>query len=147
DITRGELDELGRTPLFVDLQPEELAVLTHQARLQSAPARTRLFREGQRPEVLHVLLSGSVQLSAAAAPASARAGDARETIIEFVTAPDSFILAAVLTDTPYLMSATVLESARLLPLPAAELRRDLAGHPGLALTLLATQAVQSRRMV
>src|SRR5690625_1175289 len=138
---RVELDELSGVPLFADLEPRSLAMLVREARVEAAPARTCLFKEGKKPEMLHVLLAGSVQLSAAFAR------EARETVIEVASAPDCFILAAVLTDTPYLMSATVLEPARLLLLPAAGFRRDIASNPDLSLILLASLACQSRRMV
>lgn len=134
-------EELTGVPLFSDLRPEDLVILTRQARLEGCPPRKRLFREGEKPEALYVLLSGSVQLSATTTR------DSREAIIEIVGAPDTFVLAAALTDSPYLMSATVLEPARLLLLPAAVLRQDIADRPELAMTLLASLAAQSRRMV
>lgn len=139
-VRENDLEELRRVPLFVDLEPESLAVLTQGALLQRFPAGTRLFEMGAHPDFLHVLLEGSVQLSA-------EDGAKRNVVIEIVTPPDCFILAAALTDTPYLMHATVLEPARLLLLPAEALRAEIAARPQLGLTLLASLAGQFRRMV
>lgn len=137
----ADLEELARIPLFEDLEPSVLTAATRQAKVSSLPARESLFKEGEKPEFLHLLLSGSVVLSAAMPE------EGKETIIEIVTPHHSFILAAVLTDTPYLMSARLLEPARILLLPAAELRRSIARYPDLALRLLVALASQSRRMV
>jgi len=139
-VRDSDLDELRQVPLFVDLEREALVVLTRGALLQRFPAGTRLFEMGEHPDFLHVLLEGSVQLSAEDA-------GRRNVVIEIVTPPDCFILAAALTDTPYLMHATVLEPARLLLLPAEALRAEIAARPQLALTLLASLAGQFRRMV
>lgn len=137
----AELEELGRVSLFADLHPNVLGTLARQARLQRLPTRSLLFKEGSKPEHLHLLISGAVQLSASTPEES------KETIIEIATPYDSFILAAVLTDTPYLMSAMALGPVEILLLPAADLRRAIVEHNDLALTLLATMAGQSRRML
>ncbi|MDF2095079.1 helix-turn-helix domain-containing protein [Aquibaculum arenosum] len=140
-LRESDIESLQQIPLFSGLGIPDLKALTAGALLQRFPARTRLFDSGAQPDFLHILLDGSVQLSATEADSE------REVVIEIVTPPDCFILAAALTDTPYLMSATVQEPARLLLLPAAELRRNIAAHPELALTLLASLAGQFRRMV
>lgn len=135
-----DLDQLQEIPLFAGVTRERLAALTQGALLQRFPAQTRLFELGERPDFLHLLLEGSVQLSAED-PAG------KDVVIEIVTPPDCFITAAALTDTPYLMRAAALEPVRLLLLPAAGLRRQIAENPDLALTLLASLAGQFRRMV
>ncbi|WP_366553031.1 helix-turn-helix domain-containing protein [Aquibaculum sediminis] len=140
-LRESDIESLQQIPLFSGLEIPDLKSLTAGALLQRFPVRTRLFDSGTQPDFLHILLDGSVQLSATESESD------REVVIEIVTPPDCFILAAALTDTPYLMSATVQEPARLLLLPASELRRDIAAHPELALTLLASLAGQFRRMV
>ena len=127
-------------PLFAGLEPLQLPELLSGAMLQRFPRETELFRQGDRPDFLHVLLEGKVELFASAS-------GGRESIIEILTPVDNFILAAVLSDTPYLMSARVLEPSRILMLPALTLRTQITEQPKLALTLLSSMAVQFRTMV
>ena len=63
-LRASDLDDMQRVPLFADLDRDSLATLTRSALLQRFPAQTRLFEMGDRPDFLHVLLDGSVQLSA-----------------------------------------------------------------------------------
>ena len=66
----------------------------------------------QRADFLHVLVDGLAELYTSV-------GD-RDTTMRIVQPVRSFILAAVVTDLPYLMSARTLESSRVLLVPAAE---------------------------
>lgn len=133
--------DLVRTlPVFSELDAEHLEQMTSGALLQRFPKETRLFDQGEQPDFLHLLLEGQVELSASSA-------DGRETVIEILTPIDYFILAAVLTDTPYLMSARVLEPAKILLLPARKLREQMIQHPRLALAITASLAGHFRRMV
>jgi len=134
-----DVDLVRHLPLFTGLEPAQLPDLLTGAMLQRFPRETELFRQDERPDFLHVLLEGSVELIGTT--------DDRESIIEILTPVDTFILAAVLGDTPYLMSAKVLEKARILMLPAPTLRRQIIERPQLALTMLASLAGQFRAMV
>ncbi|MCW2248983.1 CRP/FNR family transcriptional activator FtrB [Azospirillum fermentarium] len=127
-------------PFFNGLEDDQLAELTRGALLQRFPKETQLFEQGDRPDFLHILIDGTVELYASSA-------DGRETVIELVTPVDSFILAAVLTDTPYLMSSKVLEPAQILMLSAHRLRQQIMQQPKLALTMMASLAGHFRRMV
>jgi len=135
-----EIDLIRHLPLFAEVPPDQLPELLASALLQRFPRDTQLFQQGDQPDFLHILVEGTVELFAVSA-------DGRETVIEILTPVDSFILAAVLLDTPYLMGAKVLEPARILMLPAQRLRAEIARRPGLALTMLASMAGQFRTMV
>lgn len=135
-----DLEIIGALPCFEELDDEQLSLLTAGALLQRFPRETVLFEQGERADFLHVLVEGSVMLYGSTA-------DGRETVIEILTPVDTFILAAALTDTPYLLSAKVLEPSNILMLPARTLREQLALQPKLALAMLASLASQFRRMV
>lgn len=135
-----DLEIIRTLPCFEGFDEEQLSVATAGALLQRFPRETILFEQGERPDFLHVLVEGSVMLYGGTT-------DGRETVIEIVTPVDTFILAAALTDTPYLMSAKVLEPSNILMLPARNLREQIAKQPKLALAMMASLASQFRRMV
>lgn len=136
-----DIAQLSSLSLFADVQGETLVKLTRGALLQRYPAGTQIIEQGEKPDFLHILLEGTVEMIGTGGP------DARETIVEILQPVDCFILAAVLTDTPHLMSARVIEPARLLLLPAETLRNEIAADHKLALTMLGSLARQFRMMV
>jgi CRP/FNR family transcriptional regulator, transcriptional activator FtrB len=127
-------------PYFQGLSAQELDWLLEGSLVQSFAAETILIEQGERPEFLHVVLGGRVGLLGEGA-------DGRETVVEFMETGESFILAAVLTDAPYLMSARVLTDARILLLSAARLRERVAADPALAVKMLASLARNFRMLV
>lgn len=131
---------LQRIPLFADLALDTQHRLAEGARLQSYQRGAVLFKAGEAPEFLHVLISGSVQLTAST-------DDEREAVVELLRPIDHFLLAAVLTTRPYLMSATVVEDAHILLIPSAHLLQLVTADPPLALTMLGSMAQQFRQMV
>jgi len=135
-----EIDLIRHLPLFAALSPDQMPELLSAALLQRFARGTRLFHQGDQPDFLHILVEGAVELSALSA-------EGRETTIEILAPVDSFILAAVLLDTPYLMGAQTLEGSRLLMLPAKRLRAEIAQRPDLALRMLASMAEEFRKMV
>lgn len=135
-----DIDQLVRLSLFADVPRDTLVSLTRGALLQRYPGGTQIIRQGEKPDFLHVLLEGSVEMIGADR-------EGRETIVEILRPVDCFILAAVLTDTAQLMSARVVEPARLLLIPAEALRHEIQGDHRLALTMLGSLARQFRMMV
>lgn len=135
-----DLEIVGSLTCFSELTRPQLEQLTNGALLQRFPKETQLFEQGERPDFLHILVEGQVELFAGTA-------DGRETVIEILGPVDYFILAAVLTDSPYLMSAKVLEPAQILLLPARKLREQIIQQPPLALSMMGSLAGHFRRMV
>ncbi|HVM81848.1 MAG TPA: cyclic nucleotide-binding domain-containing protein [Stellaceae bacterium] len=131
---------LRDVPIFADLADATLARIAGIGERCSVPAGAELFRQGELPKALHILLEGQVALSGTAP-------DGSVAVVEVVTPVDMFILAAVLTDAPYLMSARTIAPARLLLIPAAPLREIIASEAGLALRMLASLSMQYRKMV
>lgn len=131
---------LGRTPLFSAVSKGTLDTLAGGALLRRYDRDAPLFQAGDQPEYLHLLVHGSVQLSAGTS-------DGREAVVELLHPIDTFIMAAVLTSQPYLMSARAVEPAQILLIPARLLLAELKTNPELALTLLGSMAQQYRHMV
>lgn len=110
----GEKPEIARLPLFRALDEERRERLFSGSFLQVFPPQLTLFERGQNADFLHVLVDGLVELYTA--------GEGRDTTMRVVEPVTSFILAAVVTDMPYLMSARTLASSRILLVPAPLMR-------------------------
>ena len=110
----AEKPEVANLPLFRAMNEEERDRIFSGSFLQVFPPQLVLFEVGQRADFLHVLVDGLAELYTSV-------GD-RDTTMRIVQPVRSFILAAVVTDLPYLMSARTLESSRVLLVPAALMR-------------------------
>lgn len=117
----GEKPEIARLPLFREMDEEQRERIFSGSFLQVFPPQLTLFEIGQRPDFLHVLVDGLVELYATSA--------GRDTTMRIVEPVNSFILAAVVTDMPYLMAARTLSASRILLVPAA-LMREVVKHDG-----------------
>jgi CRP/FNR family transcriptional activator FtrB len=107
--------------------------------LQVFPPQLTLFELGQHPDFLHVLVDGLVELYAHSA--------GRDTTMRIVEPVTSFILAAVVTDQPYLMSARTLAPSRILLVPAALIRELVKDDPALMQATMRELAQAYRDMV
>lgn len=110
----AERPEIARLPLFVEMDEGERERIFSGSFLQVFPPQLKLFELGQRADFLHVLVDGLTELYASSA--------GRDTTMRIVEPVSSFILAAVVTDMPYLMSARTLAPSRILLVPAALIR-------------------------
>jgi len=107
----GEKPEIARLPLFRDMDDAMRERIFAGSFLQVFPPQLVLFELGQHADFLHVLVDGLVELSATSG--------GRDTTMRIVEPITSFILAAVVNDLPYLMTARTLEPSRVLLVPAA----------------------------
>src|SRR5512139_708011 len=134
DIERN----LRRAPLFCDISSKTLRAISQAATARSYKTGERLFSAGERPDYLHVLIEGPVKLTA-------NQSDGRESIIELLQPVDSFLMAAVLTSKPYLLSAEAIGPVRVLLIPSDLLRQHVTTDPHLALMMIASLANQYRQ--
>lgn len=102
-------------PLFATVSKKTVAKLLGGARTHEFAARSVLFKEGEVADYLYIALDGHVAL---------RSRDRRghDTVIDFVPAGRPFIVAAALLSRPLLLSAQVLETSRVVLIPAADFR-------------------------
>jgi CRP/FNR family transcriptional activator FtrB len=109
-----DTDEVRAAHLFRDVDVAHFATLMRAAYLQRFPAHVALIDEGDKPDFLHVVLEGAVELYSR--------HDGRETTLNVVSPVTTFILAAVVGDLPYLAGARTLAPARVLMIPAETVR-------------------------
>ena len=131
---------LRTVPMFAELDTALLGQLAAMTEASEAAHGAELCRQGEFAAHLHVLLAGQVTLSGTAP-------DGAAAVVEIISAPGHFVLAAVLTQMPYLMTAHALTPVRLLRVDAGGLRTLVEQAPPLALSLLQSQARDFRAMV
>ena len=96
------------------MKSENLDDLLDAALLQQFPAEVILIHEGEPAAFLHVLLDGLVEIFTEQ--------DGGEWGISLINPTSTFILAAVVSDQPYLNSARTLSDSRVLLIPAQSVR-------------------------
>jgi CRP/FNR family transcriptional activator FtrB len=127
-MRREDHEAIERTQLFEPLEPRLRARLLEGAFTQRLPRGAELFQQGEMPAFLHVVLEGRIGLVGVAA-------DRRETLVEIFGAGEILIAPAVVLELPYLMSARVVDAARLVMIPAKPFQQALKEEPPLALAL------------
>ena len=109
-----ELQLLRSLPLFSEMTAQSLESLLDAALLQQFPTGVTLIREGEPADFLHVLVDGLVEIYTDQQGA--------EWGISLINPVSTFILAAVVSDQPYLNSARTLADLRVLLIPARRVR-------------------------
>jgi len=110
----SDIDTVRSIHLFRDMAEEHFTALVQAALLQRVPGGIVLIAEDDRPDFLHVVVEGAVELFSR--------HHERETTLAVIRPVTTFILAAVVGDQPYLASARTLEQSRILMLPAEAVR-------------------------
>ena len=117
-----ELTQLQSLPLFSEMSAESLESLLDAALLQQFPTGVVLLHEGEPADFLHILLEGFVEIFTEQ--------NGVEWGIALIHPVSTFILAAVVSDQPYLNSARTLTDSRILLIPSQRVRsvfdRDFA---------------------
>jgi CRP/FNR family transcriptional activator FtrB len=109
-----ELLQLKSLPLFSEMTAQSLESLLDAALLQQFPTGVTLIREGDPADFLHVLIDGLVEIYTEQ--------DGANWGISLINPVSTFILAAVVSDQPYLNSARTLADSRVLLIPARRVR-------------------------
>lgn len=110
----SDIPEIRALPLFASMQDASFDSLIRAAYLQTFPAQLELIREGDPADFLYVVVDGTVELLAKS--------HNRETTMAIVRPVSTFILAAVIKDAIYLMSARTLQKSRVLMIPSENVR-------------------------
>jgi CRP/FNR family transcriptional activator FtrB len=134
-----DLAGIGRLPLFSDMDKTRFAELMLAAYLQLFPPQVVLFREGDPADVLYVVVEGRVELFAKS--------NGRESTLALVEPVSTFILAAVLKDAVYLMSARTTEKSRLLLIPSQDIRHAFRQDDAFARAIVVELASRYRAVV
>jgi CRP/FNR family transcriptional activator FtrB len=96
------------------MKTESLECLLDAALLQHFPTGVVLIHEGEPADFLHVLVDGLVEIYTEQ--------NGAEWGISLINPVSTFILAAVVSDQPYLNSARTLAASRVLLIPAQRVR-------------------------
>lgn len=134
-----DLDRIRNLALFRDIAAESFDRLMLASYLQRFPPHVQLITQGDAPDFLYVVVEGMVEMFAA--------HRGRETSMILIRPVAAFIPAAVLTDTPWLMSARTLEPSQLLLIPAQNIREVLLQDAGFARAIAQETSRAYRGMV
>ena len=125
--------------LFADMEEASFEELMQAAYLQRFPPQVQLISEGDSADFLHIVVEGTVELYAAA--------NNRETTAAIIEPVATFILAAVLCDAVYLMSARTMTPARILMIPCENIRTIFARDAAFARSIVGELSMRYRDMV
>ena len=134
-----DLPAVRELKLFADMADENFEELMHVAYLQRFPPQVQLISEGEPADFLHVVVEGTVELFATA--------NNRETTTAIIDPVATFILAAVLRDAVYLMSARTLAPSRVLMIPSENIRAIFERDAAFARSIVRELATRYRDMV
>lgn len=110
----SDLPEVRTLDLFKSVGDQQFAAMMQASYLQTFPAQVELISQGDPADFLYIVVEGCVELFARA--------NGRESTMGMVRPVGSFILAAVLKDAVYLMSARTCNRSRLLMIPSQNVR-------------------------
>ncbi|WP_417414703.1 cyclic nucleotide-binding domain-containing protein [Hoeflea sp.] len=113
----SDLPQVRSLRLFESMDDSHFAELMQASYLQTFPAQLELIHEGETADFLYVVIEGCVELFAKS--------NGREATMAMVHPVGTFILAAVLRDAIYLMSARTVARSKLLLIPAQNVRDAL----------------------
>jgi CRP/FNR family transcriptional activator FtrB len=119
-----DLPLIRRSRLFSQVSEQELKAMLEACFVQTLPKGASPCLQGEEPEFFHVVLSGAVGLFGE--------GPREEALVEFFGPGDGFIMAAVMLDAPYLVTARILEEGRVLYWPAKAFRTQARANAALA---------------
>jgi CRP/FNR family transcriptional activator FtrB len=135
-MTNADRELVSNLPVFKGLGRQLLSRLLQFATVQRYPAGTALFHEGDHPDKLHVIISGTVEIYSN--------GSRREWGVMLMNAGDVFMPGSVLFNEPYTVSARTLGSCRMLLVDAERVRAEAATTAQLAIQLSRAMAGQFR---
>jgi CRP/FNR family transcriptional activator FtrB len=113
-MRENDAAEIRNLPLFNTMQESCFERLLTGAFFQTFPREVQLIAEGDTADFLFVVVEGLVELYARS--------NSREATMTMVKPHGTFILAAVLKDVVYLMSARSADKSRILMIPATNVR-------------------------
>lgn len=138
-VRKDDLIKIRQLGLFDNMQEKHFEELMKAAYLQNFPAQVELIDEGDKADFLFFVIEGCVELYATA--------NGREGVLALVRPVGSFILAAVLKDAVYLMSARTSEKSRILMIPAQNVRDAFEQDEGFARSIVVELAGYFRAVV
>jgi len=134
-----DVPKVRELSLFSGMSDEHFDEMLQMAYLQRFPPQVQLITEGDPADFLHVIVDGTVEMFGTS--------NGRETTMAILRPISTFILAAVLTDAVYLMSARTLDRAQVLMIPAENVRKTMENDPAFARAMVLELAGGFRSLV
>ena len=134
-----DIPRIRALPLFRDMDADVFDEMVQAAYLQRFPPQVQLITEGDPADFLYVMVDGAVEMFAT--------GNNRETTMMIVEPVSTFILAAVLRDAAYLMSARTLMPSRVLMIPAEDIRAAMDKDAAFARAMVRELATRYRGVI
>lgn len=135
----GDPDRLAAIPLFEQLSDEQRGRVAAAGFERSYERGAVVFHEGETAEALFVVLAGQVKLMR-------YSSKGRELLLHLVHPGQTFAEAALFAGDTYPATAEVVEPTRVWYLPRAALIDLLRGSPELALAMLGSVSMWTRRL-
>ena len=110
-----DLPEVRALRLFNTMEDQHFDALMEVSYLQTFPPQLDLIAEGDQADFLYIVVEGSVELYARS--------NGRESTMGLIRPVGTFILAAVLKDAAYLMSARTAQRSKILLIPSQNIRQ------------------------
>jgi CRP/FNR family transcriptional activator FtrB len=135
-VTAPDKELVASLPVFQGLGGQELARILQFSTVQRYPPGTELFHQGEQPDKLHAIISGTVEIFSN--------GSGREWGVMLMNAGDIFMPGSVLFNEPYPTSARTLGFCRMLLVDAERVRAEAAQSTTFAMHLSRAMAGQFR---
>lgn len=137
-MPQTDFSEIRKLRLFEDMADNSFGELVRGCYVQNFPPHVDLITEGDPCDFLHIILTGSAELTST--------WNGRETTMATVRPVSTFILAATINDAVYLMSARTLEKSRIVLIPSQDVRKIFNDDPVFARSIV-TELAQCYRSV
>lgn len=124
----SDLPQIRSLSLFENMDESSFDALMQTAYLQVFPAQLELITEGDPADFLYVVTEGCVELFARS--------NGRESTMGMVRPVGTFILAAVLKDAVYLMSARTAQRSKVLLIPSENVREAFQNDENFARSIV-----------
>lgn len=131
---------LSRQPLFRGLVADELELIAQGSREIRIQRNEMLFKKGDEPEGMHVLVMGQVKLSLPSAQGS-------EKVVHMCEPGSTFGEAVVFLDKPYPVSALATQDSIVLLVQKSTLVPALSESPMLSRKMLASLSLRLHELI
>ena len=135
-----DLTLLQRLPFLAGLEPSQTYRLLADATVREYKRGVVLFACEEPADRFFVVLDGWVKLSR-------ETRDGHESVIGLFSRGESFAEAAMFASETFPVGGTVIETSRLLSIPAGSFRRRLVEQPELMFKLIGSMSRHMRRLV
>ncbi len=136
-------DDLGllqRAPFLAGLKPDDIFKLLADATVREHGRGVVLFTQEEPADRFFIVLDGWVKLSR-------ETRDGHESVIGLFSRGESFAEAAMFASETFPVDGMVIETSRLLTIPAGSFRRRLSERPELMFKLMASMSTHLRHLV